>query len=246
MGLDMTVIMITAMIIACKFEELLYPSVRDWVYITRGAATVQDVYDMEGDLGRTLGFRFALPTACTFIEHYSQNVAPGCTQTRAAAHYACGAASLAVETVAVLPSKVAFGCMAFSLLNRHRLSSQLVHVENRRLCHAAKTPAEPVVQLTGPLLEQKIRLLESCAQLTRDDPCVGTVFQCIATCISGNLNIVKTSTGLFPDAAAVDRQAQSLCTHAVPLSSRSPDVQTQSLCPATDAMSRQPLRVAAN
>ena len=162
-------------------------------------------------------------------------MAPGCTQTRAAAHYACGAASLFVETVAVLPSKVAFGCMAFSLLNRHRLSSQLVRVENR---HAAKTPAEPVVQLTGALLEQKIRLLESCAQLTRDDPCVGTVFQCIATCISGNLNIVKTSTGLFPDAAAVDRQAQSLCTDAVPLcpaaapmSSRSPCVQPHTLCP---------------
>lgn len=214
---------ITAMFIACKLEEILYLSVHDWVYLAQrtSASTVQDVYDMEGDFGRTLGFRFALPTACTFIEHYSQNVEPGCKRTCAAAHYACGAASLAIEMVAVLPSKVAFGCMAFSLLNRHRLSSRLVDVYNRKVRCAVEASREPVVELAGALLEQRLRLLESCAQLSRNDPCVGTVFRCIATYASGKLNNVKNATGLFPNAAAVDRQAQSLCTDAVPLGSQS-------------------------
>lgn len=61
---------VTALLIACKYEEIYPPEVRDCVYITDNAYTRQEVLDMEQDMLETLKFRITVPTAYPFLMRY--------------------------------------------------------------------------------------------------------------------------------------------------------------------------------
>jgi len=45
---------VTAMLIACKYEEIYPPIVKDFVYITDNAYTKEEILDMERDMLETL------------------------------------------------------------------------------------------------------------------------------------------------------------------------------------------------
>jgi cyclin B len=45
---------VTAMLIACKYEEIYPPIVKDFVYITDNAYTKDEILDMERDMLETL------------------------------------------------------------------------------------------------------------------------------------------------------------------------------------------------
>lgn len=61
---------VTALLIACKYEEIYPPEVKDCVYITDRAYTRQDVLDMEADIVRTLAFILTVPTGHPFLQRF--------------------------------------------------------------------------------------------------------------------------------------------------------------------------------
>ncbi|GMH96123.1 hypothetical protein TrST_g4643 [Triparma strigata] len=68
---------VTALLIACKYEEIYPPEVRDCVYITDNAYTRQEVLDMEQDMLWTLQFHITVPTAYPFLVRYLSIIRAG-------------------------------------------------------------------------------------------------------------------------------------------------------------------------
>lgn len=63
---------VTALLVACKYEEIYPPEVRDCVYITDRAYSRQEVLDMEQDIVNRLKFKFTVPTAHPFLKRFLQ------------------------------------------------------------------------------------------------------------------------------------------------------------------------------
>lgn len=61
---------VTAMLLACKFEEIYAPEVNDFVYITDRAYSRQEVLDMENQMLATLDFNISVPTKFQFLNRY--------------------------------------------------------------------------------------------------------------------------------------------------------------------------------
>jgi hypothetical protein len=59
---------VTSMLIACKYEEIYPPEVRDFVYITDKAYTAEEVLDMEVLILNALQFNFTVPSSLKFID----------------------------------------------------------------------------------------------------------------------------------------------------------------------------------
>ena len=65
---------VTAMFIACKYEEIYPPELKDFVYITDKAYVKQDVLDMEIDMMKTLNYSVTFPTAWRFLEVFQKKL----------------------------------------------------------------------------------------------------------------------------------------------------------------------------
>ncbi len=61
---------ITSMFIACKYEEIYAPEVKDFVFITDKAYTNKEVLEMESDILSALEFNLTMPSSFRFIEIY--------------------------------------------------------------------------------------------------------------------------------------------------------------------------------
>lgn len=61
---------VTSMLIACKYEEIYAPEVKDFVFITDKAYTHKEVLDMELEILSTLQFDVTLPSPLRFLEMY--------------------------------------------------------------------------------------------------------------------------------------------------------------------------------
>jgi cyclin B len=61
---------VTALLIACKYEEIYPPEVRDCVYITDRAYQNSEVLDMEQDIVHKLEFKITVPTAYPFLQRF--------------------------------------------------------------------------------------------------------------------------------------------------------------------------------
>jgi len=62
---------ITAMFIACKYEEIYAPEVKDFVFITDKAYTNEEVLLMESDILSSVSFNVTVPSSLRFIELYN-------------------------------------------------------------------------------------------------------------------------------------------------------------------------------
>ena len=62
---------ITAMLIACKHEEIELPKVEDFIYITDNAYTRDEVFKMENDILNIFKFELLYPSPIKFFEHLS-------------------------------------------------------------------------------------------------------------------------------------------------------------------------------
>ena len=60
------------MLIACKYEEIYPPIVKDFVYITDNAYTKDEILDMERDMLETLQFDIQITSSHRFLERYSK------------------------------------------------------------------------------------------------------------------------------------------------------------------------------
>mmetsp|Transcript_15905 Transcript_15905/g.23710 ORF Transcript_15905/g.23710 Transcript_15905/m.23710 type:complete len:489 (-) Transcript_15905:227-1693(-) len=78
---------VTALLIACKYEEIYPPEVRDCVYITDRAYQSSEVLDMEQDIVHQLGFRMTVPTAFPFLHRFFTLVKASDLVKHAASYY---------------------------------------------------------------------------------------------------------------------------------------------------------------
>lgn len=58
------------MLIACKYEEIYPPELKDFVFITDKAYTKEDVLTMEFLILSSLSFDLSFPTSFRFLERY--------------------------------------------------------------------------------------------------------------------------------------------------------------------------------
>lgn len=63
---------VTAMFIASKYEEIYAPECMDFVYVSDGACTKQQILKMEQTLLNTLQFNITHPTPVHFLRRYSK------------------------------------------------------------------------------------------------------------------------------------------------------------------------------
>jgi len=61
---------VSSMLIACKYEEIYAPEVKDFVYITDKAYTAEEVRAMELDILASLEFNVTFPTPLRFFEFF--------------------------------------------------------------------------------------------------------------------------------------------------------------------------------
>ena len=61
---------VTAMLIACKYEEIYPPEIRDFIYITDKAYQRSDILAMEYSMLRMLDFEITTPSPYVFLERY--------------------------------------------------------------------------------------------------------------------------------------------------------------------------------
>lgn len=59
---------VTGMLLACKYEEIYPPDIKEFVYITDKAYTREQVLQMEGEMLSTLEFSLTFPSAWRFLE----------------------------------------------------------------------------------------------------------------------------------------------------------------------------------
>lgn len=63
---------VTAMLIACKYEEIYPPEVKDFVYITDNAYTKQEIQDMEYVMLKKFNFNVTVISPYRFIERLTK------------------------------------------------------------------------------------------------------------------------------------------------------------------------------
>ena len=62
---------VTSMLIACKYEEIYAPEIRDFVYITDKAYTKDDILAMENEILSVLQFNVTVPSSFRFLEIFA-------------------------------------------------------------------------------------------------------------------------------------------------------------------------------
>lgn len=77
---------VTALLVACKYEEIYPPEVSDCVYITDRAYTRSDILEMEQKIVHKLRFHITVPTAYPFLQRFL-NVVKASTLIKHAATY---------------------------------------------------------------------------------------------------------------------------------------------------------------
>lgn len=63
---------VTAMLVACKYEEMYAPEVGDFAYITDNAFTKSQILEMEQVVLRTLNFELGRPLPLHFLRRASK------------------------------------------------------------------------------------------------------------------------------------------------------------------------------
>lgn len=62
---------VSSMLIACKYEEIYAPEIKDFVYITDKAYTKEEILEMEGNILNTLDFNLTCNSSLIFMERYA-------------------------------------------------------------------------------------------------------------------------------------------------------------------------------
>mmetsp|Transcript_13117 Transcript_13117/g.15416 ORF Transcript_13117/g.15416 Transcript_13117/m.15416 type:complete len:463 (-) Transcript_13117:296-1684(-) len=78
---------VTALLVACKYEEIYPPEVSDCVYITDKAYTRNDILEMEQKIVHKLSFHITVPTAYPFLQRFLNVVKASSLVKHAATYY---------------------------------------------------------------------------------------------------------------------------------------------------------------
>lgn len=63
---------VSALLIACKFEEIYAPEIKDLIYITDRAYSKEDILEMEGKILSTLEFNLTFISSLSFLDRYTK------------------------------------------------------------------------------------------------------------------------------------------------------------------------------
>ena len=101
---------ITAMFIAAKYEEIYHPSISEFVYISSGLYSMEQIREMEIRVLRTLEYQLGKPNPLTFLRRYSKLLMTT-THVHNLAKYFIEACYLSTDCRSLLPSQLAVGAL---------------------------------------------------------------------------------------------------------------------------------------
>eukprot|EP00804_Cyclotella_cryptica_P002689 CCRYP_009610-RB/>CCRYP_009610-RB protein AED:0.03 eAED:0.03 QI:468/1/1/1/1/1/3/466/426 len=107
---------VTALLVACKHEEIYPPEVRDCVYITDRAYNRQEVLDMEQSILTELDWKISVPTAYPFL-HRFLSLVEASTLASHAAHYYLERSLQEHDMLDYRPSEVAAAAVLLAINN---------------------------------------------------------------------------------------------------------------------------------
>ena len=119
---------VTALLLACKYEEIYPPEVKDCVYITDRAYTRQQVLDMEAHIVKTLQFRMTVPTAHPFLQRFLY-ICKASRTTKHLANYYMERMLQEYGTLQYRPSLVAAAAVSLALNNPDILDNDGMDVD---------------------------------------------------------------------------------------------------------------------
>lgn len=105
---------VTCMLLASKYEEIYFPEVRDFVYITDRAYTRHQILQMESLVLNTLGFELTVPTTIVFAKRFLKAGSASST-TKQLALYFCERTLQEYSMIKYMPSMIAASCVSLAL-----------------------------------------------------------------------------------------------------------------------------------
>ena len=132
---------ITAMFIACKYEEIYPPPLKDFVYITDGAYVKSDVISMENKMLKSLDFDLTFPTQWSIFEIYKKKL------------------DLSDKTF-----KLAWFLLELCLINYNSLQFKMSHLVASAILIASKTLGEYKSNWFGEIIGIEENKLEKCCK----------------------------------------------------------------------------------
>lgn len=116
----------TCMLVACKYEEIYFPEINDFVYITDKAYSKSQFLSMESKVVNTLKFDLALPTPTRFMVLYCQHAVPDRPEVAASGYAIFRILSLDVTFSQARPSQIGFALAALGIAwNKLAMQSDL-------------------------------------------------------------------------------------------------------------------------
>ena len=112
---------VTALLVACKHEEIYPPEVRDCVYITDRAYNRQEVLDMEQSILNVLNWKISVPTAYPFL-HRFLSLVKASERAKHAAHYYLERSLQEHDMLVYRPSEVSCAAVILAINNPDILS----------------------------------------------------------------------------------------------------------------------------
>ncbi|XP_068428574.1 G2/mitotic-specific cyclin-B2 [Clinocottus analis] len=106
---------VTAMLVACKYEEMYAPEVSDFAYITDNAFSTAQILEMEQQVLRTLNFALGRPLPLHFLRRASK-VASSDVERHTLAKYLMELTLLDYDMVHYRPSEIAAASLCLSQL----------------------------------------------------------------------------------------------------------------------------------
>ncbi len=112
---------VTAMLVACKYEEIYAPEVKDFAYITDNAYTKDEILTMEQQILSVLDFNLRFPSSYRFLQNFVRHL--GCKQrTQYLAQYLIELSLVDCKMAKYKPSTIAAAALYFSnrMLNKDK------------------------------------------------------------------------------------------------------------------------------
>ncbi|VVD04180.1 unnamed protein product [Leptidea sinapis] len=105
---------VTAMLIACKYEEIYAPNVDDFVYVSDNAYTKEDIIKCEREMLSKLGFHLTRPIPISFLRRFVK-VAQGTSKTHHLAKYFVDLCLVDYSMAHYHPSELAAAAVCLSM-----------------------------------------------------------------------------------------------------------------------------------
>jgi hypothetical protein len=131
---------VASMLIACKYEEIYAPEVKDFVYITDKAYTAEEVKHMELDILAVLQFDVTMPSAYRFTEFFHHFIG----YNKLVLNFTLYLLELSIVDYKMLRHKVSLIAAASIYV-----SSKLLHKENICYNEAIEFDLEKLYDLSG-------------------------------------------------------------------------------------------------